>query len=380
MKKIHSHLSLKIYILLLWAARKFLPGKLRRAAIKKADGLLPHSIPVHIEPVDKIPGVSKKILAPAETIEPRLNFAGAEILPPVFHEKQDFPEFSLLSLERGMVLDRCVISRDGIFVREAILERFFPGNGETGQTARGAKPVYVQGTLTALTNTYMDNYFHWFHDFIAGLLLLPDYRERRYCAPPLRPYQAEGLALLGIGRDRIVTIPPLSFVQCDRLDVFTVPGQGHPALFRSLADRFPDIPEPPRNTYPERIYISREDVPGRRQIANEPELVEALERHGFTKVVFSGMSVSEQFARARAAKFVVMPHGAALLNLSFCRPGTRVLELHSPRFLKFIVVSLAETLGLSYSAVVGKDENTDPQDGNSSFSVDVAAVERLLAD
>ena len=45
------------------------------------------------------------------------------------------------------------------------------------------------------------------------------------------------------------------------------------------------------------------------------------------------MPVREQIDRFAAAEVIVAPHGAALANLVFARPGVRVLELFAPDYV-----------------------------------------------
>ena len=53
------------------------------------------------------------------------------------------------------------------------------------------------------------------------------------------------------------------------------------------------------------------------------------------------LSVRQQAMTIASASTVVAPHGAALANLVFASPGTRVLELHQPRYAPPYFHSLA---------------------------------------
>ena len=65
----------------------------------------------------------------------------------------------------------------------------------------------------------------------------------------------------------------------------------------------------------------------------EDELRARLTARGFTVVDPGTLSVQEQIDHFAAARVIVAPHGAALTNLSFCRPGVRLLELFAPGYL-----------------------------------------------
>lgn len=100
-----------------------------------------------------------------------------------------------------------------------------------------------------------------------------------------------------------------------------------------------------------------------------------------------GGAVEEAFARADA---VVGSHGAALANLAFCRPGTRVLELPPSAQAYPYFFTLSASGGLRYDGLIGpSDVEHEPQhpmpprNGVHDFSIGrtafVAALERLVA-
>jgi capsular polysaccharide biosynthesis protein len=74
---------------------------------------------------------------------------------------------------------------------------------------------------------------------------------------------------------------------------------------------------------------------------HEPELFQQLSKRGFAMVDPGQLSVQEQIDHFAAARVVVAPHGAALANLVFCRPGVRVLELFAPGFVSGCYWSIA---------------------------------------
>jgi len=67
----------------------------------------------------------------------------------------------------------------------------------------------------------------------------------------------------------------------------------------------------------------------RRSIANIEELEAALRLKfsNFNLLILEGTSLAYQLAEFRAADIVIAQHGAALANLIFARPGTKVIEI-----------------------------------------------------
>ena len=103
---------------------------------------------------------------------------------------------------------------------------------------------------------------------------------------------------------------------------------------------------------PLKVYISRSSR-GSRNIANEPAMIEALQSRGFTTVEFERYSVVEQAELMSRAEVVVGVHGAGFTNLTFCKPGTRVVEI----FGDYIVPcywALSGVAGLRYAQFMAK--------------------------
>ncbi len=74
-----------------------------------------------------------------------------------------------------------------------------------------------------------------------------------------------------------------------------------------------------------------------------------------------GLSITEQANIFYHADVVVAVHGAALANLAFCRPGTKIFEILSPNWLwfdRFLVATLpsdiARAAALKHVAILGE--------------------------
>ena len=70
---------------------------------------------------------------------------------------------------------------------------------------------------------------------------------------------------------------------------------------------------------------------------NEAQIIALLQQHQFEIISCSALSVFEQQQLFSQAAVVIAPHGAALTNLLWCAPGTKILEFvpeghHNPGF------------------------------------------------
>jgi capsular polysaccharide biosynthesis protein len=99
---------------------------------------------------------------------------------------------------------------------------------------------------------------------------------------------------------------------------------------------------------PRRLFVCRRSHS--RLLLNEDEVWALLFPLGFERVEPAQVANAEQvFSEAEA---VVGVHGAALTNLLFCKPGTKVLELLPSDHSYPCYISMAHHAGLHYDALI----------------------------
>ena len=82
--------------------------------------------------------------------------------------------------------------------------------------------------------------------------------------------------------------------------------------------------------FSKKVFISRLDASARK-IFNEDEIFSLFESKGFKRYLLGKMSISEQVALFNGAEIIIAPHGAGLVNLMFCNPETKVVEIFQAR-------------------------------------------------
>lgn len=117
-----------------------------------------------------------------------------------------------------------------------------------------------------------------------------------------------------------------------------------------------------------RLYVQRG---GRRRVANEDELLPVLAKHGVTLVEDGRHDVGEQIALFRDAELVVAPHGAALTNLVWSSPGTRVLELFDATYSPDPFRHLCAVLGHEHHVLVDGDVASDTGSDHANVGADL---------
>lgn len=242
---------------------------------------------------------------------------------------------------------------------------------------------HVPGTVLSLvTRGTVGNYYHFLYDAIARLGIveecLPDERYDTVVVAHRSRYQQELLALAGVTA-KLVQPEPGRTWRADRLLVPSTPNQdlvAPPSTVRWLRAR---LPSSPATDLPRRIYLTRGDVPNTRRYVQESVLRPLLKARGFVVVDPGTLSVQEQIDLFSSAEVVVAPHGAGLTNITFCRPGTRVLELFAPSYVHLGLWTIAEAVGLDYRYLVGERPPGGASSANPYEDVSISAARVLAA-
>jgi capsular polysaccharide biosynthesis protein len=220
-------------------------------------------------------------------------------------------------------------------------------------------PRRLPGTYISLLAGGEGNYYH---SVLLGLARLASVPENYQAAaagllvPEGAANQREVLALMDL-------MPSLSIVEVGHdetlhVDTLILPlsicGDTiyHPCVldfYRGISTNV----SPPRTRMPTHIYLDRRET-RLRPLVNENAIVTELMRLGIEPVRPESMSVADQVRLFRGAELIVAPHGAALTNLGFCRPGTQVVELLMDAYTNWCFRHLAALAGLNYDCVLGR--------------------------
>ncbi len=220
----------------------------------------------------------------------------------------------------------------------------------------------IDGTVAVLSGLSGNVYFHWLVDVLPRLDILRasgiKWEEIDYFLinSLAQPFQRETLAALGIPESKIIESDRHPHIQAKQLIVPSFPGHLgwlQPQALQFLRREFLEKTPPPASSYPERIYISRGKARYRRVI-NEAEVIEFLTQFGFQVIETESLSFFAQLAVFERAKIIVAPHGSGLTNIIFCRPGTQVIELVSPHYVRPYYWVISQMLELEHYYLTGE--------------------------
>ncbi|MBU2695741.1 DUF563 domain-containing protein [Pimelobacter sp. 30-1] len=254
---------------------------------------------------------------------------------------------------------------------------------------------HVRGTVLSLTaRGTAENYYHFLYDAIGRLAVLDETLGDRVLdevaavvVPHGTGYQRQLLELAGV-RGRLIQPERGRTVRADRLLVPSNPNwalQAPPATVDWLRKRLP--PSAGVADGPRRLYITRGTTPRTRRYVEEAALWPELERRGFVRIDPGKHSVQEQIDLFHGADVVVSPHGAALTNLTFARPGVRVLEMFASTYVHLGLWAICQAIDADYRYLVAEPA-AGPDGPNQGVLDDVsipparvlASVDALLAD
>ncbi len=216
----------------------------------------------------------------------------------------------------------------------------------------------LAGTHIAALTAGETNYYHSMMLSLARLQAVPgNYlaAAASLLVPRGAVAQPEVLALLDllpslavetVGHDETLLVENL---------IFPLSVCGEASYHPCVADFFRRVSanvSPPTRRLPRRLYIDRRGS-GIRRLTNENTVIAALAPLGFVPVRPETLCVADQVRLFRNAEAIVAPHGAALTNIGYARPGCLLIELLMDAYVNWCFRHLAALMQLRYDCVLG---------------------------
>ena len=234
-----------------------------------------------------------------------------------------------------------------------------------------------------------NNYFHWLYDVLPRLGILEDVKEKiepdYYLIPNNKhSFQKDTLKLLGISQNKLlpsynyrhfsfdeiyITDHPYNLTNNTSIDHENIPFWISDWLKKKFL-----IKKDAEDIRVKKIFIDRDDVDPKRnsnrRISNENELRDLLKKEDFDFIKLSELSFLNQINIFYNADIIVGLHGAGFANLSFCKSGTKVVEIRANETRK-IIESIAKNNNLNFNALNYNPEKlSDKQNGVIKVSLD----------
>lgn len=244
-----------------------------------------------------------------------------------------------------------------------------------------AKITYFQEGVASFVSYVQTNYYHYLFGVVPKMHLLQQRQivPSKYYVDYGERYQEECLTALGIPLEKRISAREHPIISAEKLFILS------PLNTLVMA---PWIVHFLRQTFIKkalkshrRLYISR-SLAHFRRLVNEEELYPFLAEQGFEIIHTETKTFQEQVELFQSATLIVAPHGAGLANLTFCQPGTKVVEILPPRYLRTFYWSLSHVANLRYFVMQGvKDPTTysSQTTGYDDIRCNLEEVKQLIA-
>jgi len=241
-----------------------------------------------------------------------------------------------------------------------------------------ASSVHLPAALPLWSHEW-STYYHWLIDVAPKLAAAKHHfgavlTDLFFLYPgKLNSYQRETVQALGLSLHNVIDLHRTGGVTANTIYAMPLPGfcRVDPRL-RRLRSCLGIAQEPRR-----RLYISRS---GRRRIENEAYLFALLDRSGFEFIPDNSRALADQIRLFAEASHIVAPHGAALANLIWSSPETRILELANSRYSPDYFKVLAFECGMTYDRLKFGAGANNWLATDDNIIVDLDAVRRFLSE
>ncbi|HJS86867.1 MAG TPA: glycosyltransferase family 61 protein [Acetobacteraceae bacterium] len=346
------------------------------------------------------------VLPPDETMElpafaaPYPRIINPELIAPVARaametiwRKGDFPQGALeiYRLKNAFVVDEeLVFDGRGQFVSNCV-DYSIPDEVRramqdiSGRVQAGTLLRYPGLSILAKKRA-PNNYGHFLLEMLPlafiGRILFGD-RDPLYLlhrvSPPTEDVVLRSFRLLKFDLNRLLMVDYRAPIQLEELVFF----KGLTEHGRYMSPLAVQIVESMAHLVPEgsqrRIFIKR--VPGWQQgrtLSNEEEICRRLSAIGYQEVEPGGMSLEQQISAFRGAEHVVGVAGAAMTNIVFCKPGTKVTLLVPAAFPDTFFWFIATHRNLDYTEIRGAQHSYDGLESwKAGFSIQESDIRYL---
>ncbi|PTX50129.1 capsular polysaccharide biosynthesis protein [Melghirimyces profundicolus] len=246
-------------------------------------------------------------------------------------------------------------------------------------------PRRVNGNVAVITSVFNSNYYHWVFDVIARIHLLQKSQIKidQYIINGCKHrFQIEWLKLAGIPLNKVMIAHKDLHMEATNLIVpsYDQPvGHAAPWAIRylmSLKDKI-CISDNNPNSFPKRIYLDRSHKPYRK-VSNNQEVKRYLTGLGYKVMYPERFSIKQQIEFFSNIEAIVAPSGAALTNLLFCKPKTKLL-LFQPKGLEDVsYYIICNVLNVDYYLIEGTPTGNRAVLNQADMHINMSKLKNLL--
>ena len=294
---------------------------------------------------------------------------------------------------------KCVVGKEEVFTRDNQVVQEITSQRSNPMIGRSIKQLVaserLKGTVVNLSLSGLeDNYYHFNVEFLARYYLhvVSGLAADYIVFPQNTGFQREFLRLLGVSA-QVIGKKDFASIQADRIIAPSMINNwrqtrycGKPHYLKEWAPswlrdayRLVSVPASGKYAAIKRVYVSRERAASRR-VVNETELTVLLKQHGFTCFHLEALPLREQIELFSGIDMLVAPHGAGLINMSYCAKPIKMLEIYPNQYHDSSYRIQAKLLGHHYDFCIGEPPQADRgRTQDQDLVADLNAIRRWLS-
>lgn len=339
------------------------------------------------------------------SLHPEIEYIKCERIQPFEYKPFPISKFPERQLNKGLFAETFILkipngkvfSENGyVFIDDNVLLESMPDVDEDWLKSLLPKQKItnnkcISGRVAVITVNWPQCYFHWMTEVLAKLYMLKKNGVKYdwLYVPLSLPFMKETLLLCG--QDLAKTIEPLDnnqYFQADELIVPSYPchryvnGATYPGrlvsyvrqgVIKDLRNTFLPMIKDASLSFAKKVFISRQDCSVRKAL-NEDDVFAMFEKQGFKRYCLSTLTFLEQISLFHNAEIIVGAHGAGLVNMLFCKPQAKIIEIFQARS-DCTYFYLAQQLGLDYQYIKTQEFDALDWSGFKDTVVDLKKIE-----
>lgn len=243
------------------------------------------------------------------------------------------------------------------------------------------KKIKIDSTCLSIANGWYDSYYHFTLECLPKLFLMKDFIDNSILVFPskLSSFHMQWFSILNVHHIQFINENEVVKAKVSITSSFSSRDLNHHDLITpDFRDWVLSKIKQKDKLYNTKIFIGRKN-PKFRILLNNDDVVKMLNRYGFVYLEMEDFSVEDQISIFNNAKQIICLHGAALSNICFCKPNTKIIDLMHEDFKQWCFLKLAIILNLNYSIFTCKGNNqVDKLPGHRDILVDIDSLEQLI--
>ena len=255
----------------------------------------------------------------------------------------------------------------------------------------------IKGNILSLVSggASKDNFTHWFTDVIPRIMI---YQKKfnlnnisKFYVPSIRyKFQLESLINFGINRKDIITSEKYKHIEANKIYATSHPCFHNPEKVKNWSIEYLNkiFNKSKKSNKYQKIFIDRDQLKlidvnnlkkfaGYRVLMNENDIKKYLSSIGFLIIKPENYTFLEQIKIFSNAKYIVGLHGAAMMMLSFCKKGTKILIIKTLK-CDNVFKNISKLIKSKYKEIILKPIIKSPIPQNGLLNCPIVRIKREL--